>query len=166
MKWVWLALAAPALFTAVNFIDKYVVEHKVKDYRGMPIYGAIAAVVFGTIVWLLAGQPVLSTRNGLLVLSSGVLSIWGYSFYFRALSKNQTSLVVALLQTTPIFTLLLAYILLGERLSPTQVLGFVLVLGAVTAMSVERTDKAYAFSSAFWLILVANVFFFPGQHRH
>jgi drug/metabolite transporter (DMT)-like permease len=159
MLWVWLALAAPAISSVVAFIDKYVVEHKVSDHRGMPIYAAIVATLFGTTMWLATGRPALSGYNTLLVLASGIFSIWGYSFYFKALSTNHTSFILALLQTTPIFTLVFAYVLLGERLSPPQLLGFALVLGAVIALAVERTGEKYEINSAFWFILIANVFF-------
>jgi len=159
MNWIWLALIAPAIYTIVLFIDKYVVEHKVKDHRGMPIYGAVTATAFGTLVWLFAGQPILSSRNALLVLASGMLSLWGYAFYFKALSKNHASFVIALLQTTPIFTLALAYLFLHERLSGVQLLGFVLVFGAVVALSIERSDEKFRINSALWLILLANILF-------
>ncbi|MDB5169997.1 MAG: hypothetical protein JWN82_393 [Candidatus Saccharibacteria bacterium] len=159
MNWIILSLLAPAIYTVVNFIDKYVVEHKVKDSRGMPIYGTIVALLFGTAAWLIGGMPTLSLQNGLLVLFSGVISMWGFALYFYALSKSQTSYIIALLQTTPIFTLVFAQLFLDEPLNMLQLAGFVIVFAAILGLSIDKVERKIKLGSAFYAIIVANVLF-------
>ena len=103
-NWLYLALLAPAVYTVVNFIDKYVVEHKVKDYRSMPIYGSLVGLVVGTLFWIAVGFPLLSFFDAVLVISTGVLTLFGYALYFNALSKSQTSYVIGLFQLIPLIT--------------------------------------------------------------
>jgi drug/metabolite transporter (DMT)-like permease len=159
MNWFILALLAPAIYTVVNFIDKYIVEKKVKDYRGMPIYGSIVALIFGTAVWLLTGMPLLSLRDGLIVITTGILSMYGFALYFNALSKSQTSYIIALFQMMPILSLILSFLVLGEMISLQQLLGFVAVLGSVIALSINKESKGFKIDSAFYLILLADAFF-------
>ncbi|MCC6614651.1 MAG: hypothetical protein IT320_14315 [Anaerolineae bacterium] len=49
--WLPLALAAPALPSVVNFIDKFIVEREVHDARAMSI---VAGVMFAGL-WLVIG---------------------------------------------------------------------------------------------------------------
>ena len=157
MTWFILALLSPAIYVIVNYIDKYVIERKVKDYRGMPIYGALTGIVIGTLFWIFSGQPVLSLRDASLVVTSGVISLFAYYLYFSALSKSQTSIVIILFQMTPIFTLILASIFLKELITVKQLFGFLLVILAAVALSMEGKLKEVKISSAFYLILLADV---------
>jgi bacterial/archaeal transporter family protein len=159
MSWLFLALLAPALDTIVGFIDKYVIEHKLKDSYAAPIYAGITALVFGTIIWSLFGLPTLGIKNGVLLIGSGIIFMWGYALYFHALARSHTSYVIAVLQSTPLFILILSVILLGERLSSVQLLGFILVFTGVMGLSVERVERRVRLNKAFYQIIIANFLF-------
>ncbi len=158
-NWLFLALLAPAVYTVVNFIDKYVIEHKVKDYRGMPIYAAIVGLVIGSIFWVIFGFPKLPIFDGFLVVITGILTLFGYALYFNALSKNQTSYIIGLFQLIPLITLILSVIFLHENISSIQLLGFALILVSAIALSVKKEKKKLKLNSAFYLIVVADLFF-------
>lgn len=158
-NWLYLALLAPAVYTVVNFVDKYVVEHKVKDYRGMPIYGSIVGLVVGTLFWIAVGFPFLPLFDAVLVISTGVLTLFGYALYFNALSKSQTSYVIGLFQLIPLITLALSFIFLSERINGSQFVGFLMVLLTVLSLSINKEKKKFKFDSAFYLVLISDVFF-------
>lgn len=158
-SWFLLALVAPAIYTVVNFIDKYVVEHKVKDYRGIPIYGAVVGLFTGCAIWLISGFQLLPALDATIVLSTGALTLFGYALYFNALSKSETSYVIGLLQLTPVFTLIISYFIIGEAISAQQLVGFTLILAAVIALSVKKEREKFKFNQAFYFIIIANVFF-------
>jgi uncharacterized membrane protein len=157
MNWLILALVAPAIYTVVNYIDKFVIESKVKDYRGMPIYGAITGLCVGTLFWLILGRPILDLTDAILIITSGAISMFAYYFYFSALSKSQTSLVIIFFQMTPIFTLILALIFLKEAISLKQLLGFILIIVSCIALSLEGKIKKFKLTSSFYLILLADI---------
>lgn len=157
--WFLLALLSPAIFSVVNFVDKFVVESKVKDYRGIPVYSAIVGFAGGTILWLLFGRPVLPFFDALIVLLTGALTVWGYAFYFRALASSQTSYIIGLFQMIPVITLLLSFIFLQEKISPLQLGGFFLVLFSAVALSYQKSKKKFKLDPSFYWILIADVFF-------
>jgi drug/metabolite transporter (DMT)-like permease len=157
--WLTFALLAPAINTVANYIDKFVVEKKVKDYRGVPIYGAIAGLVFGTLYWIIRGFPIIKPADGIIVVLTGVLTLWGYALYFNALSKNQTSYIVGLFQMIPVLTLILSFVFLKEVIMGPQLVGFVFILGAAVALSVNKGESKFELNSAFYLILLADLFF-------
>ena len=117
MNWVVLSLIAPVITALVIFVDKYVVEHKIKDSLGMPVFSATTAFLFGSLVWLVTGTPTLSPYNTFIVLLSGFVSMQAYALYYYALARSHAGYIIATMQTTPIFTLILSALFLHDKLS-------------------------------------------------
>jgi drug/metabolite transporter (DMT)-like permease len=157
-NWLFFALLSPATYAIINFIDKYLIESRVKDYRGMPLYSAIAGFIFGTGAWLLFGLPTLNWFEGSLVLLTGIISIFALTMYFRALSQEETSIIIILFQLGPLFSLSLSYLVLGESITFNQLSGFLLILIAAIGASLKISKNKFAISQAFWLILICNFF--------
>lgn len=157
-SWIFYALLAPAAYAAINYVDKYLIESKVKDYRGMPLYSAIAGTVFGTVLWIIYGFPLLSFTQGLLVILTGVLSIFALALYFKSLAGEETSIIIILFQLGPVFSLTLSYFLLGEAITPTQLIGFTLILLSVIGVSMKVSKNSIKLTQAFWLILIYDLF--------
>lgn len=158
MNWLFFALLAPAIYAIVVDIDKYIIEKHVKDYRGMPIYGAIAGTIFGFLLWIVAGFPVLGFWDTLLICSTGILTIFGAAFYFQALSKDEASKITILFQLTPVLVLILSALFLNERLTQTQYIGFLLILFATLAADLIGKKVNLFLSSSLFLVL-ATAFF-------
>lgn len=157
--WIFFSLLAPLLFTIVIFIDKYIIEQKVKDGRGVPIYTAIAALIIGSAVWIIGGLPVFSLRNGLLVLFAGMIDVFASALYFYGLIRSHTSYIVALLQVTPVFILILSLVAFGNTLNWQQLVGFFLVFGSVISLSINRVERRPKFDRAFWAVMAADILF-------
>ncbi len=67
------------------------------------------------------------------ILLSGLLGgLIGLFLYFTALQISDTSKIVAIIATFPMFTALYAYLLLGETPGPTRIIGIAfIVVGSV-----------------------------------
>lgn len=156
MNWLFFALLAPAVYAIVVFIDKYILEKEITDYRGMPIYSAAVAAIFGSAIWVVTGFPFLALTDTLLVILTGILTIWGVALYFKALSDNEASKLTFLFQMTPIITLILAYFFLGDKISSRQIFGFLLVLISTLGISVYKGLRKIHLSNAFLLILLTD----------
>lgn len=158
MNWLFFALLSPAAYSIVNFIDKYIIEKEVPDYQSLPIYSSIMAMVFGVLLWVITGFPVLNFQNTVLVMFTGMLTIWGAVFYFKALSDSEASRIIILFQIAPVITLLLSFMFLKETITLTQLLGFFFILLATVGVSLGKRKKNFKLSSAFVLILLADLF--------
>lgn len=156
-NWMIFALLSPAVYTVVNFIDKYLIEKEVKDYRGMPIYASIMGGVMGTIFWFTTGMHFLPYFDALLVLTSGILQIFGMALYFRAISKSETSQLIIFFQMLPIFILIFSYIFLEEIITMRQIIGFITLLVASIGLSFDKQNAKFELSSAFYLILAVDI---------
>lgn len=154
MIWLFSALAGAAIHAVANFVDKYILEKEIPDYQALPIYTAIVSFVFGTIFWLIAGFPLLSLRDGAIVLTTGILSAFGLVFYFKALTVEETSRVIILFQMTPVIALALSFLFLKEAVTTTQFIGFLLILAATTLISFKKNPTDKTFSAGFFYILL------------
>lgn len=158
MNWLFFALLSPAIFAINVLIDKYILEKEIKDYQSMPIYSSIMAFVFGVLLWFITGFPIISFQDTILVLLTGMLTLWGAAFYFKALADHESSKIMILFQTQPIITLILSYLFLNDTISPSQLLGFFIILVATIGVSLEKNKTKFKISSVFILILFANFF--------
>lgn len=162
-QWLWLAFTAPALYSVNVYIDKYLLESKVKNYRGLPIYTSLAGFLSGTLAWILLGFPTLNWFEGGVVMLSGVLSAFALTFYFEALSQEESSSVIILFQMIPVITLLLAYFLLGETILPQQVVGFTLVIVASLGATLKFKKNEKFFSPVWGLIFTYGLLWAVGN---
>lgn len=87
-NWLVFALFSLLVYVAVNFIDKYLIEKKGKNYRGMPIYVAIMGGVMGLLFWITTGLKPLPLYDFFLILLSGMFQILSTALYFPAFLKK------------------------------------------------------------------------------
>ncbi|HVW66633.1 MAG TPA: EamA family transporter [Candidatus Peribacteraceae bacterium] len=156
MSWIFYAVLAAAVYAITNFIDKYILIRKVKDYRGLIIYSAIISLIFGISYWIFAGCPLLPPQDALLLIISGVLTVFGLFFYFRALSIENTSTVIILMQFTPVITLFLSTSFLHEAITIYQIFGFILILFSIIGISIRKNNFRRYLSVALLFILFAD----------
>lgn len=158
MSWIVFALLSPAVYTLVNFVDKYIVEREVPDPRGIIIFTAILSAVSGTLFWLLGGRPLLDSHDAALVMLTGALTVGAAIFYFMAMSREAASNIILFLQMTPVVVFVLSLLFLGESLEAKKVVGFVMILGAAVAVSHKPGMGRFKLSAAFFLICGTALF--------
>lgn len=157
-SWVLFAVLGAAVNTVTNFVDKYVLEKQVKDYRGLPVFSAIVGFIVGTILWVVTGFGLLSLTNSLIALGIGVLAIAATAIYFKALQESETSTVIFLFQFIPFLVLVMSAVFLKEPLALKSILGFLLISTASLAISSAGTDlKHFKLSKSLLLILVVDI---------
>lgn len=157
--WIIYALLSPAVYAITNFIDKYLLSRKVKDYNALPIYTASVSFLFGLIWWISAGSPLLQVKDTIIIMITGVITIFAMALYFKALSTQETSVVILLFQLTPIFTLLLSAIFLKEPITIKQYTGFAVVFTATFLLALPKKRKSWQLPQGFWLIILYNIMF-------
>ena len=64
----------------------------------------------------------------------------GYLLFFKGFEKGNVSIVAATMNLWAVFTMLFAFIFMGQRLSPLQSLGVFMIISGVTLASLYRGD--------------------------
>lgn len=134
-----LALVPPAIFAAVNHIDKYLVT---KYFRSG---GVGALMIFSSLIGVFIALGILiihpevlqiNTSTALAITANGTLYVLAILPYLYALQRDDVSNVIPLFQLTPVFSFLLEWVVLGTLINQTQLTaGIIIVLSAFTLSS-------------------------------
>jgi len=93
-------------------------------------------LLFGLFLIVMGGPSGSITRNGLLLLiASGCSLSVGFITFFAALKRIGPVRASILMNAEPVFTIITASILLGERLSPGQLAGAGLVVAGIVLIT-------------------------------
>jgi transporter family protein len=76
----------------------------------------------------------------LLIAVAAILYSAGYLFFFKGLEIGNISIVAAAMNLWAVFTMLFAFLFMGQRLSGIQTLGVALILAGVTVASLNWND--------------------------
>jgi drug/metabolite transporter (DMT)-like permease len=164
MNWFLIALIPPAVWSITNHLDKYLIG---KFFKGG---GVGALMVFSSLIGLFLLPFIaifhpevihVNPLNALLIAVNGFLYILAVLPYFYALEKDEASICVPLFQLIPVFSFVLAYLVLKETLTGSQVLGgSLIVLGAI-GISLDLSDgkKVRFKKEVFWLMMLSSLLF-------
>ncbi len=140
-NWLLVSVMAPALWALVNIIDLFFAEDVYKDeYDGTIISG-----LFSGIPWLLfpfAKVVFPQFQISILAVASGYLFGMSIFFYFRAIYKTKDmALIQTLWMMSAVLVPILAYLVLGEKLTLTQYAGSTIVFAAAVSLSAEGSTR-------------------------
>jgi len=96
--------------------------------------------------------PITIAQTALMLLAGFLTAVY-YFFYFKSLAVESPSVVIAMLGLVPATLPILAYFLLDERLTSTQLIGFIVVLIASLALAMTEVKK-FKFSAALLPVLI------------
>ncbi len=141
--WLLTALLSYFINAAVYVADKFLLSKRFHSSIAYAFYVGIWS--FLNIALLVFGFWVPDWKEFILDLSAGLLFLGTLVFWYKALHQSEATRVVPVVGAlVPVFTFLLGFIFLGEKLSERQLLAFlILVIGGVL-ISIKHT-KFYEF---------------------
>src|ERR1700689_1797886 len=158
MSWLFFAFSGPVLWAISVHLDKYLVERffKESDVAIMVLFTALVVVLALPVIWYFV-PDVLSPSLGsiALIVLAGILYMTGMLFYLRALQTEEASVVAPFFQTGPLFGYVLAYLVLGETLSPRQLLGGALIIVGALFVSIRFGQSMKMFKTRLAVLMVA-----------
>jgi uncharacterized membrane protein len=135
MSWVFFAFSGPVLWAISVHFDKYLVERFFKDssVAVLVLFTAFIGVLLLPLIWYHEPRVIdPGVGSAALIMLSGILYMTGMLFYLQALQSEEASVVAPFFQSGPLFGYALAYLVLGETLSPRQMLGGgMIIVGAL-----------------------------------
>lgn len=138
MNWLTIAIAAYLINAGVYVADKFLLSKKIHSSVTYAFFVGIWSI-FNFVLLIFA--PYVPDLRWLLVdLFAGAMFLFTMIFWYKALHQSETSRVVPIVGgLTPIFTLLLSVVFLGEGISKQHFTAFsVLIIGG-TLISVKQT---------------------------
>lgn len=132
MNWFFVALAAYFLLAISNLLDKFLVEKVLGSARAYTFIACVmGALVFLAAPWFLSWPG----WSGLLLdIVLGVIFAAALMLLYASLRRGEASRALVIIGgSTPIFSLPLSWLILGDHLSALQSKGVIfLILGVIT----------------------------------
>ncbi len=157
-SWFFFALLAPFLWGFTNVIDGALRRHFVKSDMALTWWVAITRLPFVIFFFVIAGIEIPNALVIVFMFLGGILWILPLVLYYKVMEFEEPSRVVLLMQLVPLFTLLIAFFALQERLTPGQIVAFALLIGGGGIASLKRLEGVWHFSKAFLLMILATFF--------
>ena len=138
-------LAAQMAAISFAFYNVYG-QHLLQTYQRWTVlaYALFGAATFWIVVnppWKIAAQHYGSGQWAFMALFSMTSMLMPFSLYFAGLQHLDPTRAIVTSCLEPVWAILLTAMLLGELVSPIQVLGMVIVLSATVL--IQRPDKAH-----------------------
>ena len=163
MNWFLIALLPPTLWSVTNHIDKYLLA---KYFKGggvgaLMVFSSIIGVFLLPIIIFLHPEVLRFDSNSLLIALNGFLYILAVLPYFYALQKDEASITVPIFQLIPVFSYVLAYLVLGETLTKFQMLGGTFIVAGAIGISLDLSEnkKVKFKKEVFWLMFLSSLIF-------
>ena len=144
-----LAAIAAFLFASTNHIDKYLISKAVKnaDYKALILVSTIIAGSVMSIIYLFVCNFQLSFdwQSILILFANSAIYTLANIVWFKALDRDDTTIIVIMFQLIPVFVLLLSPLLIANQdIHPIQLLGCAIVTTAAIAVTFEPDKKKFS----------------------
>lgn len=157
--WLLLAFLGPVCWAVSTHIDKYLVDRYFhdSDTAVLMLFTALTGVALLPVIWWIEPAIFRPSASAIAVMTvSGILYMGAMLFYLRAIQSEEASVVAPLFQASTLFTFLLGYLFLHERLGTTQLMGGGLIVGGALGLSFQ--GGAGRFNARLVLLMLAATF--------
>lgn len=159
MSWVAVVLVGVALAACLSILDKTVIHRYARMPYLQPLVIGITMLLIGLVLLTVVGIPPSATFEPVLwALISGVFFGLGTHILVYTLYTQEVSRVIPVYQTYPIFTALIAFFFLGERLDVVEWVAMLAVVGGAVLLSFRRDESGCGFllDKAFIILIIGS----------
>jgi len=137
--WYYASFLGATLFAVIAVLDKRLVGHLFPSFRVFIITFGLLQFQRSGVLFIIAFLTTgLEGGSGILwAAASGVFWAVGMSLYFCGLSMEEVSRIAPMQAITPVFTVIIAVLLFGEEMTPTQWGGMLTVVAGVVLINLR-----------------------------
>jgi drug/metabolite transporter (DMT)-like permease len=159
--WLLYAFSGPVFWAVSTHIDKYLVDRYFRDSDTtvLMLFTAFVGALFLPVIALFDSSVLKPGAGAIAVMTvSGILYMGAMLFYLRAIQSEEASIVAALFQASTLFTFLLGWLFLHEKLGWSKGGGCALIVAGALVLSQGRTFRLKSFKLTLVLLMLAATF--------
>jgi len=156
MNWVLFSLLSRASWGVDNIIDKQLRETYLPDSLVLALITGVTSLSISLLIVLFNGLNWIGLTPVALVTLAGLIQFIAVFAFFQAVAKEEISRVIPLFQFTPILVLILSFLFLGEVLTFSNYIAFVLILIGGFLISIKRVAGLFRLRGAFWWMVLSS----------
>ena len=158
MSWLLFAFSGPVLWAISVHLDKYLVERffKESNVAVLLVFTAFVGLALLPFIWFFepnVASPGLGSIA--LIILSGIFYMTAILLYLQALQSEEASVVAPFFQAGPLFGYVLAYLVLGETLTPRQMAGGVMIIAGALIVSLRFGQSIKMFKARLAVLMLA-----------
>ena len=143
---VVITIFASFLWALTNHIDKFMIngiDESASSVKTLLVFSTLVAGIIFTPIWLIVSKfsVAISILSLISILLAAIIYTLATYFYFKALSKNDASIVVVMFQLIPVFSYILALIFFNENLTIQQIIGSIIIILSAVIISFDFEEK-------------------------
>ena len=139
--WLMLALGAAFFDSSADVIKKITLNRKTNEFVLLWLVFIISSLLLIPIAHFFPkGEKIDNEFFGLLALS-GLLKFFSNIFYIKALKKSEISLVLPIINFTPLFLLITSPLMLGEKYSWWGLFGVIIIVFGSYLLKIDSREK-------------------------
>lgn len=151
MSWIFLVLVSHVAWAIENVYTKMVIGSKIKNpYVFLILISVLSVVVLPFIDFKYIVLPSGNTVWWLL-LASFFYTLSSIP-YVKAMEIEEVTRINILWNATPIFSLVLAWAIIGDKISGIEFVAMVFLLTGAVVASLKKSKSSFKISPAFWLM--------------
>ncbi len=139
MTWFYFAILCALFSAAAAIYEKKILknEHSIEFATLLSVFAAALSLP----VLLIYGIPTLSIQAFILVYVVSFMASMAYILLTKSVRHLSISIVSPLLLFSPVITAILAFIILGERLTISQIVGSLIILTGIYILERNNFNK-------------------------
>lgn len=139
---VIITLLASFLWAITNHIDKYMlcnIDNSTSNVKTLLLFSSLVAGFVLSPIWLFISkfQIQISVLSLIFIFIASFLYILATYFYFKALEKNDASIVVVMFQLIPVFSYIFSLLFFGETLNTNEIIGALIIISSAIIVSFD-----------------------------
>lgn len=143
-----MAMIAATFYATTNHIDKYLISKGVKnaDFRSLLVVSTVIAGAIMSVIYLfVCSFSICFDWNSFLILfANSIIVTIAYVLYFKALAREDTTIVAIMFQLIPVFMLFLSPLFLPDQsISTLQLIGGAVATFAAILVTFEPSKKRF-----------------------
>lgn len=144
---VVITLIASFLWAATSHIDKYLlckIDNSATSIKTLMVFSTFVAGVVVSPIWLIINkfQVKIGIVPLLITFLAAIIYVLSTYLYFKALEKNDASIIIVMFQLIPVFSYILGLIFFGESLSLNQIIGGLIIISSAIIISFDFSEKS------------------------
>ncbi len=162
---VIISICASFLWGITAHIDKFMINGIDEDGSNIKTLFVFSTLIAGLVfspIWLIISKfsVSISAISLIAILLSTLTYLLATYFYFKALDKNDASIVSVMFQMIPVFSYVLALIFFKENLTIQQIIGSIIIIlsAIIISFDFEKKNNKSKFK-AFLLMILSSLFY-------
>tara|TARA_Y100001934_G_C12355655_1_gene778007 strand:- start:944 stop:1852 length:909 start_codon:yes stop_codon:yes gene_type:complete len=132
MDWLYLSLLAPLFLALNNIVDQFLSRSYFPNNNFLVLFtgGFIYLAILPCLYFFSTVELALPFEQTLPLIALGAFSMLMWVPYFMALADHEASMIMPILQLSPVFVFVIAYLFMGEVIGIENTIGAVLIIAS------------------------------------